>query len=124
MPRVLVFAQPSPQTDDLLREIEHRADLCLLRVSTSGAARVALSEVGVDLVVVCPATDHGAFTTVLQDCRDLRPQTPVLAFVAAQPPLPDGRSWRSLALLRWPVLPEVLNRTVDVALGLMASGKE
>ena len=121
---MLVFAQPSHETDELLRDLERRPDLCLLRVSSSSAARVALQDVPVDLVLVGPTTDAETFSAVLQSAKELRPRTPVLALASAVVPLPQGRTSPTLALLRGPVLPEVLNRTVDVALGLRAREKE
>jgi hypothetical protein len=120
MPRVLVFAQPSAETEEWLRGLELRSDLCLLRVSTVGAARIALQDVAVDLVVVGPVTDPETLSAVLQSAEDLRPRTPVLA-LGAEERLCQGRTSPSLARLRGSVSAELLNRTVDVALGLRAT---
>jgi hypothetical protein len=117
MPRVLVFAQPSAGTEDLLRGLELRTDLCLLRVSTVGAARVALQDVAVDLVVIGPVTDPETLSAIVQSVQDLHPRTPVLA-LGAESHLAQGRASPTLACLRGSVSPEILNRTVDVALGL------
>jgi hypothetical protein len=123
VPRVLAIAQPSIETNDLLYDLERRSDLCLLRVSSTSAARVALQEVAVDLVLVGPTTDTDTLSMLLHDAQELRPETPILAIGSEETLLPPGRASRMLALLRRPVLPEVLNRTVDVALGLRAGDK-
>jgi hypothetical protein len=123
LPRVLVFAHPSLETDELLRDLERRPDLCLLRVSTVSAIRVALQDVPVALVLVGPTTDTETFSAVLKSAKELRPRTPVLA-LGSEAHLPQARTSPTLARLRGPVLPEVLNRTVDVALGLRASEED
>jgi hypothetical protein len=120
---VLAIAQPSIETDELLRDLDGRSDLCLLRVSSISAARVALQEVSVDLVLFGPTTDTETFSVLLQDAQELRPRTPILAIGSEETHLPQRRASPTLALLRGPVVPEVLNRTVDVALGLRASDK-
>jgi hypothetical protein len=119
MPRVLVFAQPSAETEELLRGLERRTDLCVLRVLTVEAARIALQDLAVDLVVVGPVAEADALSEVLESTKDLRPRTPVLALSEPRPS--QGRTSPTLAHLRGSVSPEILNRTVDVALGLRAS---
>jgi hypothetical protein len=120
---VLAVAQPSIETDELLRDLERRSDLCLLRVASISAARVVLQEVAVDLVLVGATADTEVFSTLLHDAQDLHPRTPILAVSSNETHLPQGGASPTLALLRSPVLPEVLNRTVDVALGLRANAK-
>jgi hypothetical protein len=104
---ILVLAQPSSDTDELLEPLLRRPDLGLLRVATLDAARIALRDVAVKLVLVCPETDVAAIASILDLSEALRPGTPVLLLRA-----------RTIAVLRCPVFPEVLSRTVDVALGL------
>jgi len=113
-----VLAQPCPETDDLLDALEKRTDLCLLRVSNVSAAEVALRDVAVSLVVVCPETDAAVVTAVLDKAEALRPGTATLVLrQRGGESLPVWKG-RAVAVLRCPVLPEVLSRTVDVALGL------
>jgi hypothetical protein len=118
---LLVFAHPSSETDEMLADLERRPDLCVLRVASIAGARFALEEVPVDLVLVCPTTDKAAFSAVLETARELRPRTPVLVVSSEPAPPPTEERSATLGLLRAPVLPDVLNRTVDVALGLRAS---
>jgi hypothetical protein len=115
---LLVLAQPSPDTDELLAPLLRRPDFCLLRVATLAAAGVALRDVAVSLAIVCPETSTDHVTALLDQVAALRPGTPVLAIRDRQgDPL---RSWKARAVgVLWnPVAPEVLSRTVDVALGL------
>lgn len=115
---VLVLAQPSAETDDLLEPLLRRPDLGLLRVATIDAAQIALRDIAVRLVLVCPETDPPSVTSIL-DCTDkLRPGTPVLLLRARGSDAPAGSKGRTLAVLRCPIFPEVLSKTVDVALGL------
>jgi hypothetical protein len=116
----LVLAQPSPETDDLLASLVKRVDLCLLRVTSVNAAEIALRDVAVSLVLVCPETDAAVVTTILDRTDDLRPGTPVLALRPRSGEHLPGWKGRAVGILHCPILPEVLSRTVDVALGLAA----
>ena len=117
-PSLLVLAQPSVETDDLLETLVKRTDLCLLRVTNLNAAEIALRDVAVSLVLVCPETAPAAVTAILDRAEQLRPGTPVLALrPRSGDPLPVWKG-RTIAVLRCPILPDILSRTVDVALGL------
>src|SRR5207247_913197 len=115
---LLIVAQPSPETDELLAPLLRRVDLCLLRVATLAAAEIALRDVAVKLVLVCPETDVDAVTAILNRTNQLRPGTPVLALRPRAGQHPPTWRRRTIAVLRVPVSPAVLDRTVDVALGL------
>jgi DNA-binding NtrC family response regulator len=113
-----VFAQPSQEIDDLLADLLKRSDVCLLRVATIDAARLALRDVAVNLVIICPETETGSVTAVLDEVDRRRPGTPVLALRSRQGEEVPAWRTRTVGILRYPVLPDVLSRTVDVALGL------
>ncbi|HVV48040.1 MAG TPA: hypothetical protein VHO06_00110 [Polyangia bacterium] len=115
---MLVLAQPSAETDDLLDPLVKRADLILLRVTDINAAELALRDVAVSLVLVCPETEVACVTAVLDRIDRLRPRTPVLALRPRSGEPLTAWKGRTIGVLRCPVLPEVLSRTVDVALGL------
>jgi hypothetical protein len=120
VPSLLVLAQPSAETDDLLDPLVKRTDLCLLRVTNLNAAEIALRDVAVTLVLVCPETAAEAVTAILNKTAHLRPGTPVLALrPRGSESLPAWKG-RTIGVLRCPILPDVLSRTVDVALGLRA----
>jgi hypothetical protein len=114
---LVVLAQPSQETDDLLAALVRRRDLHLLRVVTVDAAAVALRDLGVSLVLVCPQTAVEAINALLGQIDRLCPGVPVLAVRERQGE--ESPTWKSRAVgvLRSPLSPEVLSRTVDVALG-------
>jgi len=122
-PSLLVFAQPSAETDDLLATLVRRTDLCLFRVTSLSAAAVTLRDLGVSLVLVCPETESASVTAILEETEELRPGTPVLALRPRSGETPSAWKGRTIGVLRCPILPEVLSRTVDVALGLSRSAK-
>jgi hypothetical protein len=123
LPSLLVFAQPSAETDDMLETLVRRTDVCLLRVTNLNAAEVALRDLGVRLVLICPETEAASVTAVLDKTEELRPGTPVLALRPRSGELAPAWKGRTIAVLRCPILPEVLSRTVDVALGLAGQSK-
>jgi len=114
---LVVLAQPSQETDDLLAELIRRRDLHLLRVVTVEAAAVALRDLEVSLVLVCPETALEAINALLGQIARLRPGVPVLAVRDRQGEEPPVWKSRVVGVLRAPVSPHVLSRTVDVAVG-------
>lgn len=117
-PTVLVLARPGPGGDDLFAELSGRADLTLLRVATAAAATVAIQDLPVALVVVCPDTEPAEIDRVLAHRDAVRPGTPVLALRARQADEPGDWKGRGVAVLRMPLLPDVLSRSVDLVLGM------
>jgi hypothetical protein len=115
---LVVLAQPSQETDDLLAELVKRRDLHLLRVVTVEAAAIALRDLDVDLVLVCPETEREVINALLDHIDELRPGVPVLAVRERQGDEPPAWKTRAVGVLRAPLLPGVLGRSVDVALGL------
>jgi hypothetical protein len=113
-----VLAQPSPETDDLLADLVRRRDLHIIRVATVPAAGVALRDLDVSLVLVCAQTSMETIEALLAEIDALRPGIPVLAVRERQGE--ESAAWRGRAvgILRSPLLPQVLSRSVDVALGL------
>lgn len=107
----------------MLETLVRRTDVCLLRVTNLNAAEVALRDLGVRLVLICPETEAASVTAVLDKTEELRPGTPVLALRPRSGELAPAWKGRTIAVLRCPILPEVLSRTVDVALGLAGQSK-
>ena len=64
-PSLLVLAKPCAETDDLLETLVKRSDLVLLRVTDINGAEIALRDLAVSLVLVCPETEAAAVTAIL-----------------------------------------------------------
>ena len=118
MPTLLVLAPPSAETDDLLSSLVGRTDLNLLIVTNVSGAEVALRDIAVSLVLLSPETDAETVTTVLDRTEELRRGTPSLVLRRRGGEPLAAWTGRSVGILQGPVSPEVLSRTVDVALGL------
>lgn len=118
---ILALAQPAQETDELLAELGGRRDLHLLRVMTVAAAVVALRDLEIRLVLTCTETAVAAIDELLQQVDRLRPGIPVLALRERAGEVSARWNARGVGVLRAPLLPGVLSRTVDVALGLVGA---
>jgi hypothetical protein len=118
---VLVLAQTSAETDELLRECEERHDIWTLRVATVSVGTTVLRDARVSLVIVGPEAPAADASALLVEVSRLRPGVPVLVIRSSC--AEESASWMSsdVAVLRCPLLPGVLSRSVDVALGLAIS---
>jgi hypothetical protein len=117
-PSILLLARPGPENDELFAGLALREDLCLVRVATAAAASRTVEEMPVALVVACPETPASAVDQVLATVTRARRGTPVLAIRARQATEPAGWSRSGVAVLRMPLLPDVLSRSIDVVLGM------
>jgi hypothetical protein len=117
---VLVLAVPGDDSDRLLADLAEREDLCLLRVATAAAATHTIREMPVALVIACPATPAQAIDAVLAHVVAHRRGTPVIAVLDRR--APERAAWveQGVAVLRTPLAPGVLSRSVDVVLGMQA----
>lgn len=115
---LLVLAQASAETDELLEPLVERPDLILLRVANLDAAELALRDVAIQLVIVCPETAPELVTALVETADRIRPKTPVLVLRFRSGATLSAWKGRGIGVLRAPILPDVLSRSVDVALGL------
>ena len=118
LPSILVLARPGPESDDIFADLSQREDLCLLRVATPAAANRTVAEMPVALVIACPETAAAAIESVVAHLDQVRRGTPVLAIRPRQAQAPSAWSAQNVAVLRMPLLPGVLSRSVDVVLGM------
>ncbi len=123
-PPVLLLARPGPASDELFADLDGREDLCLLRVATVAAAERAIQEMPVALLVACPETPAASLDAAVATLEKARPGTPVLALRARRAPEPAAWKARGVAVLRLPLLPGVLSRSIDVVLGMSGARKE
>ncbi|HSN92016.1 MAG TPA: hypothetical protein VLS93_12370 [Anaeromyxobacteraceae bacterium] len=117
-PSVLVLAPPGQESDDLFADLALRQDLTLLRVPNAAAASVAIDEIPVALVVAAPEVEPAVLDAVLARLDAVRPGTPVLALRARNAAEAPGWKGRGVGILRMPLSPGVLGRSVDVVLGM------
>ncbi len=117
-PSVLVLARPGAETDELFADLSQREDLCLLRVANAAAAGITIREMPVALVIACPEIPAAAIESVLGELRGDRAGTPVIAIRSRGAAEPPGWRDRGVGVLRMPLLPGVLARSVDVVLGM------
>jgi hypothetical protein len=117
-PSVLVLAPPGQESDELFADLSRREDLTLLRVPNASAASVALGEMPVALVVACPEVEAATVDLLLARIAAVRPGTPVLAIRGRKAAEPSAWKARGVGVLRMPLLPGVLGRSVDVVLGM------
>jgi DNA-binding NtrC family response regulator len=115
---VLVLAPPGQESDELFADLSRREDLLLLRVANAAAAARAIEDMPVKVVVACPEMPDRAVEQVLERLEAVRPNTPVLAVRARRAGEPAAWAKRGVGVLRMPLLPGVLGRSVDVVLGM------
>jgi hypothetical protein len=111
-----VLASAGPAGEELFADVAGRQDLIVLRAGTVAAAALALRDVPVALVVACNETPPEAIDALLGEIDRTRPGTPVLAVRDRQAPERPGWRDRGVGVLRRPLAPGVLGRSIDVVL--------
>lgn len=116
---VLVVAVATAAPVELLDGLASRADLQLLRVGSPAEASRELEQREVSLLIVAaPELPAAAVTELVAAKERLRPGLPVLVIRDRAAEEPAGWSRQGVGVLRRPLLPDVLDRSVDVVLGL------
>jgi hypothetical protein len=77
-----------------------------------------LRDVAVSLVLVCPETARPSLPVLLDRVDRLRPGIPVLAIGPVGRAASTRFDLPSLGILRAPIMPNLLSRTIDLALEL------
>jgi hypothetical protein len=104
--------------DGLFRELAARVDY---RVSYAGSAAEAGQVLGgspVALLIAAPEVATSEVATLLAAKDRLRPGIPVLVIRNRQAEEPPAWARKGVGVLRCPLLPEALSRSVDIVLGL------
>lgn len=119
LPALLVVAPGGGDLDGLFGELAARADY---RVSFAGNAAEASQALGagpVALLIAAPEVPTAEVTALLSAKERLRPGIPALVIRNRQAEEPPAWARRGVGVLRCPLLPEALSRSVDVVLGLV-----
>jgi DNA-binding NtrC family response regulator len=118
---LLVVAPALPERSELFGALAARSDFRILYVATIPEALQLLRDRNVALVIAAPELPAAAVTELLASKERLRPELPVLIIRNRQGEEPAGWERAGVGLLRRPLLPEALDRSVDVVLGLRSA---
>ncbi len=117
---LLVLAPPTAERAELFAGLEGRSDFRVLYAATVAEAVLQLQEKPVALLIAAPEVPTAAVTELLASKERLRPALPVLVIRNRQSEEPAGWERPGVGVLRRPLLPDALGRSVDVVLGLRA----
>lgn len=115
---LLVVSPGAGDPDGLFQELSARADYLVRFAGSPGAAEGELRDWPVALVIAAPGVSTGDVGVLLAAAHRLRPGIPMLVMRNRQAEEPPAWARRGVGVLRCPLLPEALSRSVDVVLGL------
>jgi DNA-binding response OmpR family regulator len=115
---LLVVAPPSSERSELFAGLEARADFVVQYAATVAEAAQAIRARPVALMITAPELPAAAVTELLASRERGRSALPVLVIRDRQ--AEEGGGWErsGVGVLRRPLLPDALARSVDVVLGL------
>jgi hypothetical protein len=116
---VLAVGRGGPELDELTLDLQGRNDLLLVHCPELAAAREALRRVSVALLIISAAVPARAVAQALRAVEELRPGIPVLVVRGRSGAAPARWATRGVGVLRRPLLPHALSRSVEVVLGLV-----
>jgi DNA-binding NtrC family response regulator len=115
---LLVVAPPTAERGELFGGLEARSDFRVLYAATVAEALQQLQDRPVALLIAAPEVPTAAITELLASRERVRPALPVLVIRNRQAEEPPGWERHGVGVLRRPLLPDALDRSVDVVLGL------
>jgi hypothetical protein len=113
----LIVGKATPDVDDLLAELRRREDFQLLHVASAGHAESAVRDEAVSIAIACPDVSAGEVEGLF--ARGI----PVLAIRDRDSAERAAWAEMGIGILRTPVLPGALGRSIDVVLGLPEMSK-
>ncbi len=114
--KLLLVLAASPAEDPVLADLESRG-FELSRAATPEAAEATLRDHPVALVLVCPDAAAGSVDRLAAAVERTRKGVPVLAIRQRSAGAPETHA-SGVGVLRQPLLPDALVRSVEVVLGL------
>jgi hypothetical protein len=120
--RVLLVVAPAlTDREGLFAELGHRSDFRLRFVASAGEAGRTLRGQEVVLIIASPEVSTGDVSQLLAAKGRERPALPLLVIRNRQAEEPLSWARGGVGVLRCPLLPAALSRSVDVVLGLVGA---
>lgn len=117
---LLVVAPPTAERGGLFAGLEARSDFRVLYAATVAEAVKVLEDRPVALLIAAPELPTAAVTELLASKERLGAGLPVLVIRDRQSEEPPGWEQPGVGILRRPLLPDALGRSIDAVLGLAA----
>ncbi len=115
-----MVAPAGTDRDGLFANLEERGEFALRFAASAPEAERALSAGPVVLIVAAPEVPTAEVTRLVASRARLRPDLPMLVIRNRQAEEPRAWSRHGVGVLRCPLLPTALGRSIDVVLGLSA----
>ena len=119
-PALLVVAPGATDRAGLFGDLAARREYSVRFAGGAAEASQALGAGPVALLIAAPELATAEVSALLLSKERLRPGIPVLVIRHRQAEEPPAWARRGVGVLRCPLLPEALSRSVDVVLGLVA----
>ena len=115
---LLVVAPVGAGRDEIFKSLCTCAAYRLFYAVTAASAERMLREHAVEVVIASPEISSATVSQLLLAKRRLRPDAPFLVIRNRQAEEPELWAKHGVGVLRCPLLPEALGRSVDLVLGL------
>jgi hypothetical protein len=121
-PRQVLIITPARRVEeDVFQELQGRKDLHILFAATTAEAEKALREHAVSVLIASEEVSTDWVNELLGAMEKIRPGLPLLVLRRRQAEEPSSWTERGVGVLRCPLLPEALGRSVDIVLGLRSA---
>ncbi len=119
---LLVLGGGMPESEALLADLQARGEFQLLRAATGDRAESMLLDAPVSLVLACAEASIPEIERLVAAVRRTGRATPVLAIRNVRSGEAERCAQLGVGVLRSPLLPDALVRSVEVVLGLKSHG--
>ncbi len=118
---LLVFANGASESDGLLADLQGEG-FQLIRTATIENAESTLRQFPISLAIVCPEAAAATVEQLVSVVEGTRRGIPLLAIRNRHSGDPDSWARLGIGILRCPLLPGALTRSVEVVLRLKRTG--